>query len=108
MRRFELAGALLVFLGIALAIYAGRPKPPDMSLFGEEIALESGLPKLVAPSGTLELRGKVSKADGSPAADAFLVLLRPDDDPSEAEPVYRAYSDEEGRFAFTKLTPGPY
>jgi len=108
MRRFELAGALLVFLGIALAIYAGRPAPPDMSLFGEEIALEAGLPKLTAPGGSLELRGQVRKADGSPAADAFLVLLRPDDDPSEAEPVYRAYSDEEGRFAFARLTPGPY
>jgi hypothetical protein len=108
MRRFELAAALLVFLGIALAIYAGRPEPPDMSLFGEEIALQAGLPALTAPGGTLELRGQVRRSDGSPAADAFLVLLRPDDDPSEAEPVYRSYSDAGGCFAFTKLTPGPY
>ena len=108
MRRVELLAALLVFLGIALAIYTQRPEPPDASLFGEDMALEAGLPPLTAPSGTLELRGQVRSASGAPAPDAFLVLLRPDDDPSEAEPVYRAYSDEEGRFAFTKLTPGVY
>lgn len=108
MRRFELPAALLVFLGIALAIYLERPEAPDASLFGTAMALEPVLPPLAAPNGALELRGRVRSWDGSPAADAFLVLLRPDDDPSEAEPVYRAYSDAEGRFAFAKLAPGAY
>jgi len=108
MRRAELVAALLVFLGIALALYLERPEPPDASLFGAEMALEPVLPPLSAPSGRLELRGTLRNADGSPAVDAFLVLLRPDEDTSEAEPVYRAYTDEQGRFAFTHLGPGTF
>jgi len=108
MRRYEVPLALLVFLGVALAIYLERPEPPDASLFGTAMALEPVLAPLSAPDGALELSGQVANADGTPAADAFLVLLRPDDDPSEVEPVYRAYSDEEGRFVFRKLAPGAY
>ncbi len=108
MRRLELVAALFLFLGIALAIYLERPEPPDASLFGAEMALEPVLPPLVAPSGTLELRGTVRSADGSPAAEAFVVLLRPDEDPTEAEPIYRAYTDREGRFVCPNLTAGSY
>ena len=100
MRRLELVAALLVFVGIALAVYLERPVPPDASLFGAEMALEPVLPALSLPGGTLELRGTVHAVDGTPAADAFLVLLRGEEDPSEAEPIYRAYTDREGRFAF--------
>lgn len=108
MRRLELVAALLVFVGIALAVYLERPVPPDASLFGAEMALEPVLPALSLPSGTLELRGTVHAVDGTPAADAFLVLLRGEEDPSEAEPVYRAYTDSEGRFAIAHLTAGKY
>lgn len=108
MKRLELVAALLVFLGIALAIYLERPEAPDASLFGAEMALEPVLDPLVAPSGALELHGSVRGTDGAPAADAFLVLLRADEDPSEAEPVYRAYTDGEGRFTFANLTAGVY
>lgn len=108
MRRAELVVALFFFLALALAIYLERPEPPDASLFGAEMALEPVLPPLHPPRGTLELRGTVQAADGAPAADAFVVLLRPDDDLSEAEPVYRAYTDEQGRFAFAGLVAGTY
>ena len=108
MRRIELVVALGVLLLVALALFLERPEPPDASLFGAEMALEPVLPPLTVPRGTLELRGTVESADGTPAADAFLVLLRPEEDPSEAEPLYRAYSDETGRFAFAHLLPGAY
>src|SRR6185503_4214019 len=108
MRRLELLAALLVFVGIALAVWLERPEPPDASLFGAEMALEPVLPPLTLPNGTLELRGTVHGVDGSPAADAFLLLLRSEDDPSEAEPLYRAYTDREGRFACSHLTAGTY
>src|SRR5262249_30084032 len=63
---------------------------------------------LAAPAGTLALSGVVRASDGTPAAEAFLVLVRPEGDTSEAEPVYRAYTDEHGRFAITDLVPGTY
>ena len=108
MRNAEFFAAVLFLLVVALAVWLGRPETADSSLFGEEMALEPVLPPLVVPGGTLELHGSVRQADGKPAVDAFLVLLRPDDDESEAEPVYRAYTDSEGRFTITDLAPGAY
>jgi hypothetical protein len=108
MKHLEIVGALLVLLAVALAIVFGRPAPPDESLFGAELALEPVLGPLTLPGGTLELRGTVASAAGTPVEDAFVVLLRPEDAPAESEPLYHAYTDADGRFALTRLVPGPY
>lgn len=102
------ASALLVFLAIALAFYLERPEPPDSSLFGAEVALASELAPLALPHGTLELSGHVRASDGASAADAFIALLRDEDDPGEAEPLYHGYTDEAGLFTLSGLEPGTY
>jgi hypothetical protein len=108
MRHLQLALALLVLLGIGLALYLERPEPPDSSLFGAEMALTPELAPLVMPGGTLELRGRVHDTDGRPTSDAFLALLRAEDDASQAEPLYHAYTDGEGRFELAGLEAGTF
>jgi hypothetical protein len=113
MRRLEVVGALLVFLGIALALYLERPEPPDASLFGAALALEPVLGPLETPLGTHSLSGRVTTVAGAPAADAFLVLVRSADDASGSEPLhvkslFHAYTDAEGCFALARLTSGRY
>ena len=99
--------ALAVLAWIALALWLVRPETPDGSLFGEEVALAPELPPLAAPLGTLALTGEVHTADGAPAADVYVALVR-EEDALEAEPVLRAYSDATGRFAIERVTPGSY
>ena len=108
MKHLPLLLALCVFLGLGLALWTRNPQLPDDSLFGAEVALAPELPPLVLPGGTLELHGRVRSTTGAPAADAFVVLERPEDDSSRAEPLYHAYTDAEGRFALTRLAPGDY
>jgi len=108
MKHLPLALALLVFLAVALGFYLERPEPADASLFGSEMALAPELPPLVMPRGTLSLSGRVRAADGSDAADTLVALLRGEDDPSLAEPLYHAYTDAAGRFALGGVEAGNY
>jgi len=108
MKHLPLVLALGVFLGLGLALWTRKPEVPDASLFGAEVALAAELPPLVLPGGTLELHGRVLSAAGAPAADAFVVLERPEDEPAGAEPLYHAYTDAEGRFTLARLEPGSY
>src|SRR5262245_44282627 len=108
MRHVPVALALAVLLWIALALWLVRPEPPDASLFGAESALAPALAPLAVPLGTLALSGEVHAVDGTPAADAFVVLVRDEQDPLETEPVHQAYTDAEGRFTLRQLAPGSY
>lgn len=108
MKRLDVVAAVLVFAGLALGFWLARPAPPEDSLFGSQMALSAELPPLVLPGGALGLQGRVRHASGEPAADAFLTLLRADDDPSQAPPLYHAYSDAAGRFEFEGVAPGSY
>ena len=108
MKHLPLALALLVFLAVALGFYLERPEPADASLFGSEMALAPELPPLVMPRGTLSLSGRVRAADGSDAGDTLVALLRGEDDPSLAEPLYHAYTDAAGRFALDGVEAGSY
>jgi len=107
MKRLEVALAALVLAGLALAILLARPTPPDQALFGAGPELARTLAPLELPAGTLTLAGRVTTADGRPAAEAFVVLLPPDDERSELPPLHHAYSDAEGRFALEGLPAGP-
>ncbi|MSR63546.1 MAG: carboxypeptidase regulatory-like domain-containing protein [Planctomycetes bacterium] len=108
MKHLPLLLALGVFLGLGLALWTRHPQVPDDALFGAEVALAPELPPLVLPGGTLALHGRVHSSTGTPAADAFVVLERPEDEAAHAEPLYHAYTDAEGRFTLTRLAPGSY
>lgn len=108
MKHVQLALALLVLAGIGLALWLARAELPDSSLFGADMALAPELAPLVLPAGAHALRGRVRAADGTNANEAFLVLLRAEDDASQAEPLYHAYTDAEGRFALAGLEAGLY
>jgi hypothetical protein len=108
MKHVPFVAALLVLVGLALAFALGRPEPPDDSLFGPQMALAPVLEPLVAPGGSLRLRGNVHHAGGAPAADALVALVRAEDDPARTEPLYHIHTDAAGRFEFARLAPGRY
>lgn len=108
MKRLQVVAALIVFLGIALAVVQQRPEPFDVSAFGAEPGLAPTLAPLTTDEGTLELSGSVGDAAGQPAADALIVLFRSAEDESRAPPVFSTRADAGGRFTLERLAPGRY
>lgn len=100
--------AALVLVATALAVWRGRPEPLDESAFGETLALAHNLPPLALPGEGVELAGRVTTHDGQPAADAFVVLERPQPFENGPAPVRAEYSDATGAFRFEALAAGSY
>jgi hypothetical protein len=99
--------ALVVLAGTALAWWLGRPEKLDESLFVKTMAHERRAP-LEAPRDMTELAGLVTTHDGRPAADAWVVLERPEPFERGPAPVRGEYTDANGAFRFAALAAGAY
>jgi hypothetical protein len=100
--------AALVLVATALAVWLARPEPLDESAFGETLALAHNLPPLLLPGEETELAGRVTTHAGLPAADAFVVLERPQPFESGPAPLRAEYTDATGAFRFEALASGSY